>query len=151
MQLTRNSTLPKLTEQLKRHEGAVEKYGYHFPYKCPAGKLTIGYGRNIEERGISEDEAEYLLNNDIKLSEGELSKALPWFGNLSPVRQAVLINMHFNIGLARLKGFVKSLAAIERGEYKTAAAEMLDSKWARQVGKRADELAKQMETGQWQD
>lgn len=58
--------------------------------------------------------------------------------------------MHFNIGLARLKGFAKALAAIERGDYKTAAAEMLDSKWARQVGKRASELAKQMETGQWQ-
>lgn len=140
----------KLTEQLKRHEGAVKKNGSHFPYKCTADKLTIGYGRNIEDRGISEDEAEYLLNNDIKLSESELSKAFPWFNKLTPVRQSVLINMHFNIGIARLKGFVKALAAIERGDYKTAAAEMLDSKWARQVGKRADELAKQMETGQWQ-
>lgn len=142
--------MTKLTEQLRRHEGAVKKNDYHFPYKCPADKLTIGYGRNIEERGISEDEAEYLLNNDIKLSEGELSKAFPWFSNLTPVRQAVLINMHFNMGLTRLKGFIKALPAIERGDYKTAAAEMLDSKWARQVGKRADELAKQMETGQWQ-
>lgn len=142
--------MTKLTEQLKRHEGAVKKNGSHFPHKCPADKLTIGYGRNIEERGISEDEAEYLLNNDIKLSEFELSKAFNWFDNLTPVRQAVLINMHFNMGLTRLKGFIKALTAIERGDYKTAAAEMLDSKWARQVGKRATELAKQMETGQWQ-
>lgn len=142
--------MTKLTEQLKRHEGAVKNNGSHFPYKCPADKLTIGYGRNIEERGISEDEAEYLLNNDIKLSEGELSKAFPWFSNLTAERQAVLINMHFNMGLTRLKGFIKALPAIERGDYKTAAAEMLDSRWAKQVGKRATELAKQMETGQWQ-
>ena len=142
--------MTKLAEQLRRHEGASEKDGYHFPYICPAKKLTIGYGRNIEERGISEDEAEYLLSNDIKLSELELSKAFPWFNKLAPVRQAVLINMHFNIGLARLKGFAKALAAIERGDYKAASGEMLDSKWARQVGNRATELAKQMETGQWQ-
>jgi len=140
----------KLAEQLKRHEGAITKDGRHFPYICPANKMTIGYGRNIEERGISEDEAEYLLNNDIKLSKAELTKAFPWFNKLAAERQAVLINMHFNIGLARLKGFAKALAAIERGDYKAASLEMLDSKWARLVGNRATELAKQMETGQWQ-
>lgn len=150
MQLTRSSTLPKLVAQLKRHEGAVKKDGSHLPYKCPADKITIGYGRNIEERGISEDESEYLLNNDIRLSELELTKAFPWFGNLTAERQAVLINMHFNMGLTRLKGFIKALPAIERGDYKTAAAEMLDSVWARRAGNRANELAKQMETGQWQ-
>ena len=145
---TTHDTLKKLREQLKRHEGAVtDKRGNHKPYRCTAGKLTLGYGRNIEDRGITDAEAEHLLDCDIIKSTSELSSALRFYSQLDDVRQAVLINMHFNLGLGRLLTFRKTLAAIGQGDYKTASAEMLDSRWARQVGSRAVELAEQMRTG----
>ena len=146
--MTTHDTLKKLREQLKRHEGAVtDERGNHKPYRCPAGKLTLGYGRNIEDRGITDAEAEHLLDSDIIKSTSELTSALRFYSQLDDVRQAVLINMHFNLGLTRLLTFRKTLAAIGQDDYETAAAEMLDSRWARQVGQRAVELADQMRTG----
>ena len=140
----------QLKEQLKRHEGAVRSPdGSHQLYKCPADKWTLGYGRNVEERGISDEEAEYLLSNDILLSHHELTRSLPFFSSLDNVRQSVLINMHFNIGLTRLRTFRIALAAMQVGDWDLAAVEMLNSRWASQVGSRAVELAEQMRTGEW--
>lgn len=131
-----------LEEQLIRHEGYRQ-----FPYKCSAGKLTIGIGRNIEDRGVSKDEALYLLRNDIEICKHELNSLYPVINQMDEIRKNVLINMCFNIGIKRLSGFKKMWAALETSNYKEAAKQMLDSRWARQVGTRSTELANIMETG----
>ncbi|MBQ4852174.1 glycoside hydrolase family protein [Pseudoalteromonas sp. MMG012] len=131
-----------LKAQLICHEGLVCK-----PYKCTAGKLTIGVGRNLQERGITEQEAEYLLDNDITMVLGQVSNQLPVFNQLSEVRKLVLLNMAFNLGIQGLKRFKKMLAALCVEEFNLAAQEMLDSKWAEQVGYRAKELADMMAKG----
>ena len=128
-----------LIERIKRHEGLRLK-----PYRCTSGKLTIGYGRNLEDNGISVAEADSLLNEDIKRCEAECQKALPWFTRLNSTRQGVVVELDFNLGLTRLLGFKKMLAACEQGNYEQAAREMLDSLWARQVGQRAVTLAELM-------
>lgn len=131
-----------LTEQLKRHEGIRNK-----PYKDTVGKLTIGIGRNLDDVGLSGDEIEYLLQNDIKRAIEDAKKAVKTFDSLTLSRQAVVANMVFNLGLSRFLGFKNTIAAIERGDYKKASEGMLASLWAKQVGKRATELAKLMEEG----
>lgn len=131
----------KLVETIKRHEGLRLK-----PYTCTAGKLTIGYGRNLEDVGISEKEAEQLLMNDIRSVENSLFQ-YPWFTNLSFTRQAIIINMAFNLGIPRLLQFKKMIAALEQHNYPEASYQMLDSKWAKQVGNRAKELSKAMYDG----
>ena len=131
--------LDEVTETLKRHEG-VRQYAY----RCPAGYWTIGAGRNIDEksgRGLSDDEIDYLLQNDINLSIEELVKNFPWFEEQPKQVQGVLVNMHFNLGMPTLRKFRNMLDALERREYNRAAEEMLDSNWADQVGDRAIELA----------
>lgn len=133
--------MKELLDQLKRHEGRSLK-----PYKCPAGKLTIGYGRNLEDMGISEVEAMVMLRNDIEQCYEELS-VFSWFEDLDQVRQEALINMLFNLGLPTFLKFKKTLKYVAEGKYSQAAAEMLNSKWATQVGDRAKELAYMMETG----
>lgn len=134
----------KLTDMLVDHEGMRRK-----PYRCTAGKLTIGVGRNLDDRGISPDEAMYMLANDIRDSRRELSAAFPWFDKLDEVRQAVLIDMCVNLGLSRLQGFRNTLALIGVGKCEAAAQEMLNSKWAEQVGRRAQRLSRMMATGRW--
>lgn len=125
----------QLIQELKRDEGVVLTL-----YKCSAGKNTIGVGRNVDDRGITDDESDYLLSNDIDLCIEELRATFPWFQTLSDTRQRVMVNMCFNLGLSRLMGFRKFLAAMEAGEWETAGVEMLDSKWARQVGPRSTRL-----------
>ena len=134
-----------LVKQLKRHEGFRSK-----PYKDTVGKSTIGYGCNLDDRGITEQEAEYILLNDVKKIRAELSDH-DVYKNLSPERQDVLVNMAFNMGLAGLFKFKRTLKSVEEGEYVTASKQMLESKWARQVGRRAVELADQMRTGRYKD
>ena len=137
--ITRN-----LITQVKAHEGLMLK-----PYKCTANKLSIGYGRNIEDIGITYDEAEYLLENDLKRAFNELSEFWPNVRLIGNARRDVLINMCFNLGISRLKKFKKMFAALNAFDYERAAAEMIDSKWAGQVGDRAPELAEQMLTGKY--
>lgn len=132
-----------MTRQLRLHEGERLK-----PYRCTAGKLTIGVGRNLDDRGITAEESAYLLANDIAREERELLKALPWVAQLDEVRQRVLLDMAFNMGLVGLLGFKNTLATIRAGDYAKAAAMMLDSKWATQVGQRAERLSRMMATGQ---
>jgi lysozyme len=129
---------------LKRHEGFRQ-----FPYRDTRGILTIGYGRNLESRGITEQEASYLLENDVLRALYGLRERLPWFTQLDPARQAVLVNMAVNLGLNGLLRFRKTLAAIEARDFTTAAQEMLRSRWAEQVPRRAAELAQVMEKGKW--
>lgn len=120
------------------------------PYKDSVGKLTIGYGRNLTDEGISTDEAEFMLNNDIRAHAEALSKALPWTNKLDPIRQAALINMCFNMGIGGLMGFKRALTMLEAGNYAGAGAAFLESKWAKQVGDRANRLALQIVKGEWQ-
>jgi lysozyme len=133
----------RLIRQLRLHEGERLK-----PYRCTAGKLTIGVGRNLEDRGITAQEAAYLLSNDITSTQAALLKALPWVGTLDDVRQRVLIDMAFNMGLGTLLTFKRTLAAVQGGQYQQAAAMMLESRWAGQVGQRAQRLSQMMATGQ---
>jgi lysozyme len=134
----------KLSAMLKMHEGLRLK-----PYLCTAGRTTIGYGRNLDDKGISADEAETLLANDIADVTESLARALPWTSQLDPVRYAVLVDMCFNLGLSRLLGFKKMIGHAQAGRYVDAANEMLDSVWARQVGGRATRLAWMMTKGEW--
>lgn len=131
--------MESLFDQIRRHEGFRR-----FPYKDTVGKLTIGYGRNIEDVGISEREAGWLLREDIHRAREALFMSLPWAKELTHDRCNVLINMAFNMGIGGLLTFKKMLRAVRFAEWEQAATEMLDSKWARQVGERAVELANQM-------
>lgn len=137
--------MSNLIAQLKRHESLELK-----PYKCTSGKLTIGVGRNLEDIGITEEEAELLLLNDIGRVKQELEND-QWYMDLDPVRKAVIENMSFNLGYPTLKKFQNMIASISEGDFETASKEMLDSRWSKQVGQRSIELAEQMRTGQWQD
>lgn len=136
--------MPRLIAQLKRHEGLELK-----PYKCTANKTTIGYGRNLDDKGISEGEAESMLWADVAEVRDTLADKWSPFDNLDPVRKAALINMGFNLGITGLFGFRNMLDAVGRGDFERAADEMLDSRWAKQVGNRATELAEQMRSGEW--
>ena len=133
-----------VVELIKLHEGLRLK-----PYHCTSNKLTIGYGRNLEDRGISDKEAEFLLSNDITQVTIELERKLSCMFSLNEVRRAVLIDMAFNMGVTGLLKFRKTLSCIEAGEYEEAAMEMLDSRWANQVGRRSIRLAEMMRTGKW--
>lgn len=117
------------------------------PYKCTAGKLTIGVGRNLDDAGISQDEAMYLLERDIDRVEADLDRTWPWWREMTDARQQVLADMCFNLGLTRLMGFVNTIAAMKVGRYDAAADGMLASLWAQQVGQRAQRLAKMMREG----
>jgi lysozyme len=132
-----------LVRQLRLHEGERLR-----PYRCTAGKLTIGVGRNLEDRGITAEESAHLLLNDVRAVEQSLAKALPWFTQLDDVRQRVLLDMAFNLGTQGLLEFRRTLEAVRTGRYQQAAAMMLESRWAGQVGQRAQRLSQMMATGQ---
>lgn len=117
------------------------------PYRDSVGKLSIGVGRNLDDVGLSTDEINYLLENDITRAETDCVKLFANFDTLSDNRRAVLVNMGFNLGRDRLAGFKKFRAAVEACDFDRAAKEMLDSRWASQVGMRALRLAKQMKEG----
>lgn len=140
----------KLEEMLIRHEGLRLK-----PYHCTAGKLTIGIGRNLEDVGITEAEARMMLRYDIESRRSQLLK-FPWFREMNEPRQDAILDMSF-MGVGRLLEFVKMIKALERGDFKTAAQEMLNSRWALQVGDgpgnnfdRAEELSRMIENGEYQ-
>ena len=159
-----------LKDQLILHEGLKLR-----TYRCPAGYWTIGVGRNLEtkslsrgeqqyilgcdeltpqqvinilrRRGITKEEALVLLAHDIQDCEQDL-RQFEWFDRLDPVRRKVVLDMLFNLGAAGFRKFRKMIAALERGDYDTAAAEMVDSKWYHQVGTRARRLVEMMRTGE---
>jgi len=130
-----------LRQELIRDEGLELK-----PYRCTSGKLSIGVGRNIEDRGISKATAMQMLDEDFDIIETELDRAIPWWRTLSEARQRALINMAF-MGVPRLLGFKKMLTAMQAGAFERAADEALDSKWAAQVGARSQRVAKLIREG----
>jgi len=130
-----------LEEDLLRDEGLRLK-----PYKDTKNILTIGVGRNLDEVGLSKDEAMYLLRNDIIKCKNQLNNYL-WFSKLSPIRQNVILNMCFNLGFNGLFLFKNMITALAMGNYKLAAMEMLNSKWHKDVGLRAERLAEEMVEG----
>jgi lysozyme len=138
--------MKNLIEMLKRHEGVRSTV-----YVCSAGYETIGVGRNISATGLglSDDEVDYLLQNDIERVIKELSTEYRWFNSLDDVRKDAMIDISFNLGATRLRGFKRALAAMEVADYKLAAKEFLDSKWSQDVKGRAHELASMIETGEY--
>lgn len=134
----------QLQKSLILHEGLKLK-----PYTCTAGKLSIGVGRNLDDNGISHAEAMMMLDADIETCIAELGRSLPSWKLHDEVRQNVLIEMVFNLGMPRLLTFRKMLAALAVYDYDTAAKEALDSRWAVQVGQRARTLAQMIRTGEW--
>jgi lysozyme len=135
------------TKQIRFDEGEV----LH-AYTDTMGWLTIGVGRLIDQRkggGISKDESEYLLRNDINSRVAALQSRISWFNGLDDARKGVLLNMSFQMGVEGLMGFHTTLARIKEGDCIGAAESMMQSKWATQTPARAKRLAQQMRTGKW--
>jgi lysozyme len=132
-----------VAELITRHEGKRLK-----PYTDTMGKLTIGIGRNLTDVGLSEDECLLLLQHDIGRAVNMLSQ-YQWYVRLDDVRQAAVIDLMFNLGPSRFAGFKNMIAALDRSDYKDAAAQLLDSAYALQVGQRARDLAYMLERGEY--
>jgi lysozyme len=142
------NSMEKLIATLKRHEGTKTH-----AYRDSLGILTIGCGRNISKSeehyglGISDDEIEYMLQNDIERTIKELSEEYVWFNDMEEgARRDAIINMHFNLGRFRFAGFKKAIAHMENGSHNEAATEFLDSRWAKQVKGRALEVTDMIKT-----
>jgi lysozyme len=136
------ASMSQLQKQLILHEGCKLT-----AYRDSVGVITIGIGRNLQHRGITQEEALMLLRNDISATLTAMRKELPWTIALDDVRQRVLCDMAFNMGVGQLLEFKRTLAAVKAGDYEAAADMMLDSRWASQVGERARRLARMMRTG----
>jgi lysozyme len=132
-------------ELLIRHEGLRLE-----PYRDTVGKLTVGVGRNLDDIGISHDEAMLMLDNDIHRAYTSL-EVYSWFAGLSEARKAAMLNLCFNLGPTRLAGFVKFLKAMAVSDWVAAANELQSSKWRRQVGRRADEIMDLIKDEKWPD
>jgi len=132
-----------VAELIKRHEGYSRTV-----YRCTANRQTIGFGRNLDDVGISREEAEWLLNRDIDRAIASLRTELYWL-DLSDVRQAVLIDMVFNLGWAGFAKFARLRMALGRRDWDAAANEMRDSAWFKQVGTRSQRLMVMMRSGIW--
>jgi len=135
--------MSKIMDLIVSHEGVR-----YLPYKDSLGIQTIGAGHNLT-KPLSSGAVMLILADDIADARHDCY-TFDWFPYLGSVRQAVVIDMIFNMGLARFKGFKNTISHLARGTYSAAALEMLDSKWATQVGKRALELSNMMRTGEWQ-
>ena len=133
--------LDALLESLKTEEGFRAR-----AYKCTTGHLTVGYGRNIDESGlgVTEEEASYLLKNDVVRTIKELQLKFIWFDELGKNQREALVELCFQLGLTRLSKFVKMLEALKQKNYDDAATELLDSKYATQVSGRANRLANKL-------
>jgi len=146
-------------EQLKRHEGEKLR-----AYKCTANHWTIGVGYNLDANplNLSAFEVKEFKSNGITVLisnhlahlmlakvEDKLLKEIPWLEKIDEPRQTVLINMAYNMGVNGLLAFKQTLEAVRIGDFELAASNMLNSKWAKQVHGRADELARQMQTGKY--
>lgn len=134
--------LQQLRDQLIGHEGCKLK-----PYADVAGKITIGVGRNLTDKGLSTAEVTMLLDNDILECIADLMHTYSWFVTLDQVRQHAIIDMRFNLGAAGFARFPNLIHALAVADYQDAARQMLASLWAQQVGHRADDLAAMMRNG----
>tara|TARA_A100001515_G_scaffold131222_1_gene118864 strand:+ start:536 stop:958 length:423 start_codon:yes stop_codon:yes gene_type:complete len=138
--------MERLVKMLKLHEGVRNHV-----YVCTAGYETIGVGRNISESGLglTDEEINILLMNDIERVKQELTASYFWFPDLDDVRQAAMIDICFNLGLSRLRGFVKAITAMSRQQWDVAADEFMDSRWSEQVGQRAITVTNMIRTGDY--
>lgn len=138
--------MDRLYAQLNTDEGRRSK-----PYRDTVGKMTIGVGRNLDDVGLSDDEIDLLLKNDVRRAVSLLDRNTPWWRGMDGARQEVLVNMCLNMGWGDgrkgLSSFINTLAKMKAGDYAGAADGMLQSKWAGQVGNRAKRLAKVMREG----
>lgn len=132
----------KLKSSIQRHEALKLR-----SYPDTRGNITIGYGRNISANGISESEADILLNNDIMNATMYLYKFVPWAIDLDDVRKAVLIELTFNIGIDKVLQFRQTLDAIKERNYLLASQQLLNSEWAKEVGNRSQDMAHALELG----
>ena len=132
------------SDLIAQHEGWRLK-----PYTDTLGVITIGYGRNLE-RGITRDEAEILMRNDLRTVRTAAAR-YEWFEALSDVRQAVVLDMQYQLGVAGFRKFKRTRAAIAAHAWATAAEEMLNSRWHEQTPTRAKRLAKMMREDRWPD
>ena len=139
--------MERLVKMLKLHEGVRNHV-----YVCTAGYETIGVGRNISNSGLglTDEEINILLMNDIERVKKELSTSFSWFVDLDEVRQNAIIDMCFNLGLSRLNQFVKALDEMAAKDYEKAADEFMDSRWSQQVGQRAVTVTEMIRTGEYQ-
>lgn len=135
--------MEKLVEMVKRHEGFMPH-----PYKDSVGVSAVGYGTNLEARGVTEFEAELMLRNELLDVEATLNQ-YTWFNSQNRARKDALVNMGYNLGVTGLLGFKNMITALSQNNYSKAKREALNSKWARQVGSRAKELAEIIETGSY--
>jgi lysozyme len=131
-----------LFDQLKDFEGLELK-----PYRCTSNKLTIGLGRNLEDNGITEEEAYYLATNDLDSLMDELDRKIPWWDDLNEPRKRALLNLAYNVGTPTLMKFKKTLEHLKNGLYTEASEEVLQSRWADQVGRRATFISEVFKTG----
>jgi len=134
----------RLQRLLIKHEGFKLE-----PYRDSLGNLTVGVGRNLDSVGLYREEVLYMLDNDIARCDRELRHNFKWYLGLSDVRQDAMINLCFNLGITRLLGFKKALAAMARDDFDEAADEFLDSRWATQVGDRATDVTNMIRTGRY--
>ena len=136
----------RLVESVKRHEGWREK-----AYQDTEGIWTVGYGRNLQELTISKELGTQWLVEDIAEAMGYARGFEEWTKLNTDARRNVFVEMIFNMGPSRVAGFKNMLRAIKEQDWVKASEEMLDSRWARQVGRRADRLAKLMKEGNYAD
>lgn len=137
------------TQKLKQELQNEENFVRH-AYQCSQGYWTIGYGRLIDKRrggGISQQEAEYLLENDIREKLNGLRKTLPWFDDLSDARQRALLNMAFQMGVEELLNFKNTLTLMRQGQFEQASKEALKSAWAEQTPQRAARVTEMIRNG----
>lgn len=146
----------KLTELIKLHEGTGPvRNGHLMPYHDGEGLLTIGYGFCLDKTGLSEGECEFILRNRTNEIYYDCEKVFDWFEQLNEARKAVIVSMIYNMGMAAFSGtdghpgFKKTMKYLSDGDFYNASIEMLDSRWAKQVGRRAKELSSMMRTGSW--
>jgi lysozyme len=142
----RDTATESVKEQLRRHEGLKLKM-----YKCPAGYWTIGYGHNIEVEGISQKIANILLEDKVNYIASTLSGIISCWDKLNQARRDALINMAFNMGIAGLLKWKNTLKAMKDERWEDAYNLIISSLWHGQVGKRAEEIAKQILEGRYQD
>ncbi len=128
--------IDQLRADLKRDEGVRFEL-----YRDSVGKVTGGVGHNFDDKGISEAVSNLMLDEDIADAYADLDRNAPWWRDMPDRCQDGLANMSFNMGWPRLSGFKRMLAALQAGDYTKAADEALDSRWAVQVGARANRIA----------
>lgn len=131
----------RLRETITRHEGSRLQM-----YQDSLGIWTIGVGHNIQEKGISPQVMELMLDEDLEEAISELKRSVSFFSKMPQQVQEALVNLSFNMGIPRLMQFKKTLALLREGDFESAADELLDSRYAEQVGRRALEIADMIRT-----